>query len=69
MNSIAASTPIYSQFKDIFVSSLRYIYDLGHIYFSYGRNWICFQVGIGGAGLLTIQLSFEFKRMEGSIII
>ena len=54
MSGIAASTPIYSQFKTYLFSSPGYIYDLGHIYFSYGKNWICFQVGIGGAGLLTI---------------
>jgi len=54
MSGIAASTPIYSQFKTYLFSSPGYIYDLGHIYFSCSKNWICFQVGIGGAGLLTI---------------
>ena len=54
MIDIAASTPIYSQFKAYLFSIPRYIYNLGHIYFSCSKNWICIRVGISGAGLLTI---------------
>jgi len=54
MSGIAASTPIYSQFKAYLFSIPRYIYNLGHIYFSCSKNWICIRVGISGAGLLTI---------------
>ena len=69
MIDIAASTPIYSQFKADLFSIPRYIYNLDYIYFSCSKNWICIRIVISGAGLLTIQLNIRFERMEGSIII
>ena len=54
MIDIAASTPIYSLFQADLFSIPKYIYNLGHNYFSCSKNWICIRVGISGAGLLTI---------------